>query len=304
MSNPILDEIIEIVIATNFEIWNNTEKIPSVFYIGSGKSGSKSICNGLETHTVAHWHSIDHFENTYKCNLLSKNNYDLYDLVIYLGKKNNFKPLIVESIRDPIEFNISHFFEIVNALLDGYFDKKDYLNQGYMQMYTILKSDISELSLNNAVKIISELKEEGSYIFSREMWKKHFNIDLKSIFDKKRGYCYSSQPSCNLLLLRYENINDWKEIFNDIGYHFVPNHINNTRNKSHNIPLYYDYVLKNISFQKKDLERIYFRYKSFYTEDELDIFYKKWGKPELLDSQSSLQNFSNPNPTKTIPSVL
>ena len=280
MSNPIFDELIEIIINSNAEIWNNSvEKIPSIFYIGWGKSGSQSICNGFPKHKVAHWHNVGHFTQLYKSNLLSKNKYDLYDFIIYIGKKYNFKPLIIESIRDPVERNISAVFQTVEAIINGYTNKMEDLNNPYMRLYNILKSDISEDSKKQVLNIILAKKLDLFEILSTEMWEKHYNIDLKTIFDKEKSYCYSNQTTCNLLLLRYDNIKDWKEIFSNIGYDYVPNHTNNTLIKPNNIPLYYDYVLRNISYEKKNLETIYFNYQPFYNKNDLDNFYKRWLKP-------------------------
>ena len=59
------------------------EFIPKIYYIGDGKSGSSSIKNGFPNINVAHWHNVSYFENIYKTKLLSSNNYDLYDLIIY-----------------------------------------------------------------------------------------------------------------------------------------------------------------------------------------------------------------------------
>ena len=47
----------------------------------------------------------------YESNLLSSDNYDLYDLITYIGSTYNFKPVIIESIRNPIDVGILTIFQ-------------------------------------------------------------------------------------------------------------------------------------------------------------------------------------------------
>ena len=85
--------------------------IPKIYYIGMEKSGSTSIINGFLDINIAHWHNVNYFEKIYKTKLLSDNNYDLYDFIIYIGNKFNFKPVLIESIRNPINQEISNIFQ-------------------------------------------------------------------------------------------------------------------------------------------------------------------------------------------------
>ena len=111
------DELINLIYSKKLEVKVNLDSkkicefIPKIYYIGQGKTGSTSIMEGFPNINVAHWHSVNYFETIYRTKLLSSNNLDLYDLIIYIGYKYNFKPTIIESTRNPIERGISHIFQ-------------------------------------------------------------------------------------------------------------------------------------------------------------------------------------------------
>ncbi|ALH22911.1 hypothetical protein ceV_005 [Chrysochromulina ericina virus CeV-01B] len=66
---------------------------------------------GFPNINTAHWHDTSYFEKLYDTKLLTNNNYDLYDVIIYIGNKYRFKPVIIESIRFPINLEISRIFQ-------------------------------------------------------------------------------------------------------------------------------------------------------------------------------------------------
>ena len=113
----IFDDIIKLIFYRRKEICINKNSsyinifIPKIYYIGDGKSGSSSIMMGFPNINTAHWHNVGYFENIYDTKLLTNNNYDLYDLIIYIGNKYNFKPIIIESTRIPINLEISRIFQ-------------------------------------------------------------------------------------------------------------------------------------------------------------------------------------------------
>jgi len=280
MNNPIFDEIIDTIITKlNWEIYNKIEKIPSVYYIGMGKTGGQSISSGFPKNTCAHWHSLNHFEKSYKTNLLSTNKYDLYDLILYIGKKYGFKPLIIESIRDPIEYYISAIFENCIHSKSELFHKT---------VCDILDGETTESSKKTMVTHIQPFVNEAHWWrpYSYDMWKKYFHIDLLELFDYKKGYYYNELDDCKLLLIRYENITLWNSIFTEIGYDFTLKGVNLTKDKKYNIPEYYKYVKENIKFSKDILNSHYDipLIKALYSTDDIDNFYKKWLENTNSDS--------------------
>jgi len=242
------------------------EFIPKIYYIGDGKSGSSSIKNGFPNINVAHWHSVGYFENIYETKLLSSNNYDLYDLIIYIGNKYNFKPLIIESVRNPINLGISRIFQHIKR------DRgpNDYLGK-QIKKY---KSDNNINALIEIIKSGGELAKEVRRIpYSCEMFKKHFNIDLLSSFDKELNYYFNDINNVYLLFLKFEDIKNWSEIINNnVPYEFVLTHANKTTDE------FYEIVNTNLKFTKEELQPLLDCSKMtfFYSNDEIDQISKKF----------------------------
>ena len=200
----VFDKLINLIYSKRKEVNINVnskkicEFIPKIYYIGDGKSGSSSIMMGFSNINVAHWHDISYFEKIYETKLLSNNNYDLYDLIIYIGNKYNFKPVIIESIRNPINLGISRIFQHIK------FDRN--------HKYECRICQIKEYKSNNNINAINEIikKSISSEIhhipYSHEMYKKHFNIDLLSCFDKELNYYFNNINNVYLLFLKFEDI--------------------------------------------------------------------------------------------------
>lgn len=109
--NHIYDTLIDDIINKRIELNKYTNPYPTIFYIGMEKTASSSIIHGIQNHTITHFHSTTYFERRYETDLLTINGLDIYDLILYIGKKYNFKPLIIESIREPISQMTSAFVQ-------------------------------------------------------------------------------------------------------------------------------------------------------------------------------------------------
>tara|TARA_B110000208_G_C11775868_1_gene431999 strand:+ start:1158 stop:1967 length:810 start_codon:yes stop_codon:yes gene_type:complete len=230
--------------------------IPKIYYIGDGKSGSSSIKKGFLNVNVAHWHSVNYFEKIFGTKLLTNNNYDLYDLILYIGNKYNFKPIIIESVRNPINLEISETYQHI---------KYDRGHGPKCKICQIKKmKDIDAIS-----KIVKErvlIKAFQKKPYSIEMYKKHFNIDLLSKFNNKLNYYFNDTNNCYLLFLKFENIADWTKIINDLlPYNFVLLHENKTTNT------HYNKVKQKIKFTEKELQLLNSKIvRCFYTKGEID----------------------------------
>ena len=208
----VLDNIIDLIFSKPKQIdisinsKNISEFIPKIYYIGEGKTGSSCLKTGFSNVNVAHWHSVSFFEKIYRTKLLTNNNYDLYDLILYIGNKYNFKPIIIESTRNPIIQRISEIFQHIK------------LNRGCGPNCTLCK-----IKKTNDVNAITKLIKEYLLVngiqkdpYSIKMYKKHFDIDLLSSFDNKLNYYFNNTNNCYLLFLKYENITEWPKIINAI----------------------------------------------------------------------------------------
>jgi hypothetical protein len=258
----IFDEIISIIyskregLIINLESEDMFKFIPKIYYIGVGKTGSSSIVRGFLDVNSAHWHNIRFFEDIYDTKLLSNNNYDLYDLVIYIGKKYNFKPTIIESIRNPINTIISDFFQHI----------KKNRNHTNCEICSIkkYKQNNDFISITKIIK--QKLYKNTIRPYSIKMFKKHFNIKLPKYYDKNLKYYFNNKNSVNLLFLKFEDIDNWEEIINkNLPYKFKLKHYNKTTDK------FYKDVKNYIVFTEEELKLIlsYNSMNFFYSEDEI-----------------------------------
>jgi len=265
----IFDKVIDIIIKKRREICikiisrNPQTFIPKIYYIGMGKTGSTAIKRGFRNVNVAHWHSTKYFEKLFECNLLSKNNYDLYDLVIYIGQKYKFKPVIIECIREPISRKLSEIFQHIKIDRNHGDDCEickiksiNDLEEGKNYVYNILKKNLKNIS--NIKKTINNYKK--------------FNIELDKEFDLNKNYYYYNSDKFNLLVLKFENIDEWFKVLNSkILYKFSLKKYNVTNNKL------YEYVKKNLKINIDELKLIYSnKYLNFYSQKEISQFLNRW----------------------------
>ena len=85
--------------------------------IGAAKTGSRTICEGLKESFTIHCHGTDHFRKIYEHEPIPNGN--ILEFIPEIYKNVYKKPLIVESIRDPIARRISqsHFWMIFYLFL-------------------------------------------------------------------------------------------------------------------------------------------------------------------------------------------
>ena len=170
----IFDELINLICSVRndmkINVWTDNKKkfIPKIYYIGLGKTGSSSIKHGFSQVNTAHWHDVGYFELIYGTNLLSSNNYDLYDFILYIGNKYNFKPIIIECIRNIIDLELSTIFQHI---------KKDRKHGNDCQICALKKITHSSLATEKIKEIMIDAFYQEKEPYSVKMYKKHFNID-------------------------------------------------------------------------------------------------------------------------------
>ncbi len=211
--NESFDKLIHIILNSGRELRINkkskdkSELLPRVYYIGVGKTGSSCIKNGFPKTNTAHWHSVEYFESIYKTNILSKKNYDLYDFIFYIGSKYNFLPIIIESIRNPLDLELSTFFQHL----------KDNLNF-HNQSCEICKFNYAT-TLNQKLEICKNFiitkSKKYKLPYSQSMCKKHFSFDIVNNFDISKNYLLYNTSQCKILILKYDNIQNWSNIISE-----------------------------------------------------------------------------------------
>ena len=166
-------------------------------------------------------------------------------------------------IRNPINREISFIFQHIKI------DRKHECELCQIKKY---KSD------NNINAIIEIIKKHIStkinvIPYSCEMFKKHFNIDLLSSFEKNLNYYFNDINNVYLLFLKFEDIENWSEIINNnLPYKFVLKHESKTFDK------FYEIVKTNSKFTKKEIQPFLDCRKMtfFYSNDEIDKILKKF----------------------------
>ena len=266
--NHIYDTLIDAIITKRIELNKYTNPYPTIFYIGMEKTASSSIIHGIQNHTITHFHSTAYFERRYDTNLLSKNGLDIYDLIIYAGKKYNFKPLIIESIREPISQMTSAIVQHLKhcaickdpTFCDDIFPSGIKI-EGIQNIFGLIRRSITPHNwINYRNKGFQSLK----------LWKKHFGVDLT-----KRRYQYVELEDANLLLLRFEDIESRPRVFESLGYDYIETHSNQTEKNKKVGELYMD-IKRRLKFTKEELDNIYSgEVCLFYTDEEIAGFKEK-----------------------------
>lgn len=263
-----MEELINILLNTKNNVVNNFEKNnpPRIFVVGKGKSGTTSLTYGFKKEIVAHWHTKKTLYSKYKVSydLIKKlEEYDIYDIVLYIGKKYKFKPLIIETIREPISRKISKIFH--NLVENS--DIKT------VQKFVVDKINLSDNDIN------------GTNIKSTcNKWNEKFGINLCKTFNIKDGYFYSEIKNVKLLFLKYELLEKSNKIINKLGYDFkLPNNNITIERKKFNNEMKNMYIkLRNgelIEIKGDILQKIYHDsyIKYFYSENEILTFKIKYG---------------------------
>lgn len=98
------------------EVNVNDTPYPTVFYVGMGKAGSASLFYGIQNATVAHWHNTEYFCRIHNNYDLPNNGKSIYDFIHDLGELYSFRPIVIESFRDPIAQRLSWYFQVFKGI--------------------------------------------------------------------------------------------------------------------------------------------------------------------------------------------
>jgi hypothetical protein len=260
---------------------NNSDMKGTIFYIGLGKTGSMTLCNSIINKNIFHSHSTSCYD-FYCNNILTNNNLTCYDLVKMFGIYFSYKPLIIETIREPISQLISLIGEFTKYSFEADHPychiipknlKESYLNSSDYEEKTLIIIQIINIIISTFPKFIFTLEND-----------KYFNdtekFSIYSSFNKEK-YLFKEFDDYSLLILRFENIKEWGDIFCKLGIEYSENNLNLTddcdfTNIKQN--LYKNRHLLNLTSEM--IKKIYSQYNNylhnFYSESEINNFIKKW----------------------------
>jgi len=207
------------------------------------------------------------------------------------------KTLVINVTRNLFDRNISALFQCITAKKPP--KKEDYIippNGKHIRegcfLYT-KQRNINELTTffrNININKLLKIRAKNWYSYFNE----ELNINIFSDdFDFKKKYAIYETPNITTIILRFEDITEWDNIFGNIFTH-------NIKIKKHNLtkrkPIYnlyndfkkkYKYsdeeinIIKSIDFMKK-----------FYTQTEIDTFIQKYNAKEELTSDSTVDQIN------------
>ena len=266
----------------------------TIFYIGLGKTGSMTLCNSIINRNIFHSHNTECYD--YYCNnILSSNNLTCYDLVKIFGRNFNYKPIIVETIREPISLLISLIGEFSKV---GFQTSHPYnlaIPKNIIDKYYNANDDMGRVLV--IIKMFNLILEEYPHFIFRLFNKKYFRktekFDISRNFNNQNQYLFKEFDQYSLLILKFENIKNWGNIFSQLGIEYVE--------KSDNLTSDYDFYpirqilyknLKLLGLTTNKLKNIYSQYNNYlsnyYLDSEINEFIKKFSC-----DQSDIDNLEN-----------
>lgn len=258
-------------------IKNNEDNKGTVFHVGMGKTGSLTLCNSIKDVNVFHLHS-ERDINIYYNNILTENNLNIYDLIKLFGKELSYKPLIIQIIREPVSILLSLIFEFTKGNFNA---KHPYCESIPLEL-------IDEYNQNKTIVSKAETIAKIFNCICEKFDKPFFMIYHKEIINKENikfnieeGFVYSELKDFSMLILKFENIQNWKTILNNISINYEETSINQSSNYD-----FYDiskYIKDNpkILNLTRDYLKDWYNYKdcylyNYYSEKEIDNFINKW----------------------------
>jgi len=213
--NPYLEKAIELIKEKKIDISNKqVSGVPHIYYIGMPKAASQSIQFGFPGISVSHWHNLGFFESRIETDVLSKNNLNLYDLVIYIGKKYKFKPLVVECIREPIGMLMSYSAQHLK-----YEHKKC-----SCELCTWKRNPERQMN-NELLEIIKRRIRVHFWWFwlqTKFALKHCFDKNILKTFDaNKNKILFMENKNIKILMIRFEDQKNRKIVFKKLNYDYV-----------------------------------------------------------------------------------
>ena len=271
----IMEELISLFLEHPSSAWHKLDvgKVPTIYYVGLGKSGSTSLSQGFDV-GCAHWHGKKHFQEKYGTKLVYKNDICLYDLILYIAKRYKFKPLIIEACREPV---IRCLSLISQRMSNGWYSPVAPWNListpplSEERMYDKFMEEA-----NHHVKGMERRWPRANFRPNSFKWNDSFGVDLTDSFDKNKGYSFTELEHVKLLFLRLEDCKQWPTIFTELGYNYSDNKWNSSVDKP--IAKIYQRVIDNFKVPVERLQTIYANraVKPFYSEEEIEYFIEKW----------------------------
>ena len=191
----VMEKCIELLNGNDEEFYNYERSItnfPKIFYVGVGKTGSTTICSRL--YESFHCHNSFYFDKIKSQPQLSskyllKSIFNIYNLIKYIGKKYNFKPLIIENYRN-------NFDRVISELKQDIKTKRLTINdcKGQHEISNKLTSCFVEKIIQKQIRFLFSTKNfnnnTDNYLFENIF--QIFNIDIEENFESQEFNYYEN----------------------------------------------------------------------------------------------------------------
>lgn len=276
-----------------------------VFYVGLGKTGSSSFRRGFLDRNTAHFHGTrDAFWRNEKLfKKLTNANLNIYDVIAYIARRDGHKPLIAETIREPISRlfseslqhlkNSTHFKRGCKCMLC---DWKRGQDKSPEKLRDVIRDNIKRIirskgSVTLPLGSLSERLITSKGLPHSILGSEHFNVNLLNEFSLEKKFFYKETEDVKFLFTRFEEIQNRESLLKSIGYNYTSVHENNTNSKtnwskypgSEKIFETYKIIRDDPDLLKFDAEYIELVYsnevlRKFYSPEEIDSFIEKYAK--------------------------
>ena len=246
--------------------------ILEVFIYASGKTASTSLFESFKSmkKNCIHMHSSEYYLNNI-LKLPLYDNFHMMDYINYLAINRTPRILVIDIFREPIARKISAFFQ--------HFDRFNYLDKGFKSF-----DDMKNYYMNNIDELITIFNDdflivrENYYAFDEY---KRDDVDIRKLsFSHKKKRIHFKHNNKKYLIIRFDDIKKWNEIFQEIGYEDF-NLISANTTESKDIAELNKKFKDNYFIPKIHLDTIYLNkhnevLKQFYTKDEFNDKYNYW----------------------------
>ena len=195
----------------------------------------------------------------------------------------NYKPMIVETIREPISQLISLIGEFSKARFQTSHPYNLAIPKNIIDEYYSVNNDMSRTLI--IIKMFNLILKEHPYfifrLFNKEYFRKTEKFDISQNFNNQNQYLFKEFDEYSLLILKFENIKNWNNIFNQLGIEYIEKPDNLTSDCDF-FPirqiLYKNLKLLELTTDK--LKNIYSQYNNYlsnyYSNSEINEFIKKF----------------------------
>ena len=195
---------------------NRPDEHLDVICLCSGKTGGTSLYRSFASMglNVLHVHSTPYFLKSVVKKSAPYEGFSIMDVVNYLNTKIDEPLLVVDVFREPLSRKISAFFQTLR--------RKHMITINELCGFSYTWQEFHDYYCDHIVELINIFNFHYLLAFenyySYEFWRDD-GLDITSNhFNAENKYSIIDHRDKRYLLLRFDNLSDWEEIIQSIGY--------------------------------------------------------------------------------------